>query len=759
MIKNITQYTRIGADNTQILDDIKEPALRSVIYAVGLAGGALYVLGNMTALWMIVPRLSVVMLVLLVTSFAGLRLIQRSIQTARLVWLAGIVLTMITAVVLFNGLPVYWLFTLLPVLAMLVSFDLLWGLAGAGLSALLLVGAARLTGQAQFLAQDLFLLEMIALVCLGAVWAFARSLESITEWAVVNYRKSREELEELRLERVEWRQTKEDYDLVTRELARLTTRLEAMTQIAEEARRVKEEFVANVSHELRTPLNMILGFSEVIMKSPQAYGDTIPPALLADIAAIERNSLHLSRLVDDVLDLSQIEAGRMALMKEWVDIPTIITEAVSTVRFLYESKKLYLREEIADGLPLVLCDGTRIRQVLINLLSNAGRFTDQGGVEVRAWLGENGLVMAVSDSGPGISEDDQKKIFQPFRQLQSTLHGHKGGSGLGLSISKQFVEMHGGSMWLESVLGVGTTFFFNVPLKPPGDMPDASGERRWFNPYYQYEPRSRPSRVSAPEIQARFVLLEEEDTLQKYLRRYMEGIELVSVNNVDEAIAELHRSPAQGLIYNTPHAKGATPIEPRLGELPYGTPVITCWVPGREEAVRQLGVVEYLVKPVGREALLHAISKVNQSEMGSLLLVDDEPEILQLYARVLAAEMPAARLMQAMNGTRALHLMRQRHPDVVLLDLMMPGKDGFQVLLEKAQEEAIRDIPVIVVSSRNPSGETALSDTVSVSRGNGLSLHELIAVIRETTQILNSSETICRSTISRKVSRVKGFFK
>ncbi len=220
----------------------------------------------------------------------------------------------------------------------------------------------------------------------------------------------------------------------------------------------------------------------------------------------------------------------------------------------------------------------------------------------------------------------------------------------------------------------------------------------------------------------------------------MEGIELVSVKNVDEAIAELHRSPAQGLIYNTPHVKGATPIQPRLGELPYGTPVITCWVPGREEAVRQLGVVEYLVKPVGREALLHAISKVNQSEMGSLLLVDDEPEILQLYARVLAAEMPAARLIQAMNGTRALHLMRQRHPDVVLLDLMMPGKDGFQVLLEKAQEEAIRDIPVIVVSSRNPSGETALSDTVSVSRGNGLSLHELIAVIRETTQILTPAK-------------------
>ncbi|HMN60751.1 MAG TPA: response regulator, partial [Anaerolinea sp.] len=260
------------------------------------------------------------------------------------------------------------------------------------------------------------------------------------------------------------------------------------------------------------------------------------------------------------------------------------------------------------------------------------------------------------------------------------------------------------------------------PLKTPGEEQDGAESRRWFNPYYQYEPRSRPSRVSPPEVTSRFVLLEEEDTLQKYLRRYMEGVELVGVKSMDEAIAELRRSPAQGLIHNTPQARGAPPLETRLNELPYGTPVITCWVPGREEAVRQLGVVEYLVKPVGRDALMHAIRKVKHGEVASLLLVDDEPEILQLYARILAAEMPAARLMQAMNGTRALHLMSERKPDVVLLDLMMPGKDGFQVLLDKAQEDGIRDIPVIVVSSRNPSGETAVSDTVSVARSSGLSL-------------------------------------
>ncbi|HMN60752.1 MAG TPA: HAMP domain-containing sensor histidine kinase, partial [Anaerolinea sp.] len=456
MIKNLWQAARGDPDNMQIAVEIKEAGLRSLIYAVGVAGGVLYVLGNVSAFWSDVPQLSAVVLVLIAASLVGLGLIQRSLTAARLAWLGGITLTMLAAVVLFKNLPAFWLFSLLPLLATVASFNLLWGLAGTGLAALMLAVTGWLTGQAPAGNQDLVVLAILSLVGLAAVWTFARSMISVADWAMVNYRKSREELEELRGERVEWRQTREDYDLVTRELARLTSRLEAMTQIAEEARRVKEEFVANVSHELRTPLNMILGFSEVIMKSPQAYGDTIPPALLADIAAIERNSQHLSRLVADVLDLTKVEAGRMALLKDWVEIPTIIDEAVSTVRFLYESKKLYLREEIAEGIPTVFCDGTRIRQVLINLLSNAGRFTDRGGVEVRAWLDDSGVVMSVADSGPGISNEDQTKIFQPFQQLQSTLRGHKGGSGLGLSISKQFVEMHGGKMWLESRLGEGT---------------------------------------------------------------------------------------------------------------------------------------------------------------------------------------------------------------------------------------------------------------------------------------------------------------
>jgi len=216
-------------------------------------------------------------------------------------------------------------------------------------------------------------------------WSVTQSLLRVTEWALSNYEQGRRSVREMREQQMELEQTQEDLVHANRELARLSDRLKALQQVAEEARRAKEEFVAHVSDELRTPLNMIIGFSEMITQSPQVYGSEIPPALLADIDAIYVNSQHLARLVDDVLDLSQVEAGRMALSKDWACLQEIAGAASLAVRPLYESKGLILEVEVPDDLPPLFCDSTRIRQVVLNLLSNAGRFTERGGVQVRAW--------------------------------------------------------------------------------------------------------------------------------------------------------------------------------------------------------------------------------------------------------------------------------------------------------------------------------------------------------------------------------------
>ena len=246
--------------------------------------------------------------------------------------------------------------------------------------------------------------------------------------------------------------------------ARLNQLLGMARHAAEEAERAKAEFVANVSHELRTPLNMVIGFAEMIMSAPKTYG-RVSTALRADLAVIHRNSQHLAALIDDVLDLSQIEAGRMALTKERVALGEIIAAATEAIRPLYQTKGLYLRTEAPEGL-VVSCDRTRVREVLLNLLSNAGRFTEQGGVTVQARVMGQEVVVSVSDTGPGIAPEDQARLFQPFQQADGSIRRRFGGSGLGLSISKHFVELHDGRMWLESGVGSGTTIFFTLPFEP-----------------------------------------------------------------------------------------------------------------------------------------------------------------------------------------------------------------------------------------------------------------------------------------------------
>jgi signal transduction histidine kinase/CheY-like chemotaxis protein len=547
-------------------------------------------------------------------------------------------------------------------------------------------------------------------------------------------------MEDAREQRMELKQTQEDLIQANRELARLTDRLKAMHQVAEEARRAKEEFVANVSHELRTPLNMIIGFSEVITQSPRVYGDKLPPALLADITAIQRNSQHLSKLVDDVLDLSQIEAGRMALSKEWALMQEIVDAAVLAVQPLFDSKGLYLETEIPDNLPSVFCDSTRIRQVVLNLLSNAGRFTEQGGVRVKVQREKDALVTSVSDTGPGIALEDQQKLFEPFQQVDGSLRRRHGGSGLGLSISKQFVEMHGGKVGLESEVGAGTTISFTIPLgvPPPATSIDGGAAARWFSPYQQYEPRSRRSRAPAPALLPRFVLLEKGEAMQRLFSRYLAGFEVVAVPDIESAARELDHSPAQALIVNVPLFREMPVPMNQLGDLPYSTPTVACWVPGEDNAAQQLGVVHYLVKPVAREELVQAVKELGEN-VRDVLIVDDNPEALQLFARVLSSEYPSYRVLRASNGQQALDMLRQRQPDLMLLDLMMPGMDGFQVLREKNQDPSIRDIPAIVISAKDPTGEPIVSDTLTVTRSGGLSVRDLLDCIQAVSNVLAPS--------------------
>jgi len=686
-----------------------------------------------------VPPFSILIISLVpgITIFLALQLLSRRLLLAHFIWMLGLAVAIILAVYFLEIPEISLIFVLFPLvatimigwpvglLAVIMTTSLVWLIARSSFMPVLPSGyvlAVSVTG--------------IIVGIFG--WISTNTLLTVTKWSISNFDLAKQKLEVAQGQQVELIQIQDDLNQANLELARLSDRFKAMHHIAEEARRAKEEFVANVSHELRTPLNMIIGFSEMIPQLSNVYGVRLPQPLLADITAIRRNGQHLASLVDDVLDLSQIEAGRIILDKRWITLQEIADEAILSVGALFKSKNLYLKTEIPSDLPQVFCDGTRIRQVLLNLLSNAGRFTTHGGVRTKIQCEQSEVIVSVADTGPGIPPDAQERIFEPFQQLDGSIQAAYGGSGLGLSISKKFIEMHNGKMWLESEFGVGTIVFFSLPIDTPINIirEDADNARRWFNPHLLNEPRIRRSKATIPEIVPRFVLLDQGETFQQMFARFGKEIEITRTDNAEMAIHELNRSPAQALVVNAPPTEQSDILDSALAGLSYEIPILTCWIPGNEEIANQMNVADYLIKPVTSKKILSTLESLGDN-INSILLVDDNPEILQLFSRILSGVEKDFRVLRAKSGQRALDLLRERHPDVMLLDLVMTGMSGFQVLQIKSQDPSICEIPVVVISSQDPRGEPIVSNMLNLTRKDGLSMRDLIACIQTISEILS----------------------
>ena len=562
---------------------------------------------------------------------------------------------------------------------------------------------------------------------LGMIWLSSRPLLLARQWFEANYDQSRAALEKSRDYQFQLRQALDDLTEAHHQLTQLNRLAHDLRHQADEARRSKEQFVANVSHELRTPLNMIIGFSEMALNSPETYGSDIPQSLLADLEIVLRNSQHLSSLIDDVLDLSQIEAGQMALMKERAALGEIVDEAVTAVRPLFKSKGLTLRQDIPLNLPKLHCDRIRIRQVLLNLLSNAGRFTERGGVHVCARQEEDALIVSVADTGPGIRADEMDEIFKPFQQMDGSIHSHWAGSGLGLSVSKHFVELHKGRMWLESEPGQGATFHFRLPLEE-AISPAVEGMMRFFSPYSTYVERTHIPSLPATANRPRLIVVEDGSTLSRLLARYLDNAELAPAASAEEAIDAIKAKPAQALLVNAASVgESLGRIENEIA-LPYGLPVIVCSLPDLGAAADSLGADDYLIKPISREDLLAALDRL-ENETKTILIVDDEPDVLRLFRRMLASAGRNYRVLRASSARQARQIMADTKPDVVLSDLVMPEQDGYQLIAEMKADPALRDIPIVVTSARDPSSQPTVSKSLAVVRGGGIAIPQLLTAV------------------------------
>jgi len=550
-----------------------------------------------------------------------------------------------------------------------------------------------------------FLIYLTAL----AAWLSSRQMHAALGWMQSSYAQARSLLEEVRDRRMALARTLKALEEAYQRIERMNYALIEARSVAEDARRLKAEFAANVSHELRTPLNIILGFSETMANAPETYaGVTWSPALRGDVEQVYQSSRHLSALIDDILDLSALDARHLGLTLGEADIGDVIADAVAVVANLFRAKGLDLTVRSAPDLPRMRIDAVRIRQVLINLLTNASRFTHQGGVTITARLVDREVQVAVADTGVGIAPEDVAKVFADFGQVDgSTARAHEG-TGLGVPLSKRLVELHGGRMWLESRPGAGSTFYFTLPV--------SSGVAPLL-------------RSAAPAPAAGFrraVLALEPDPLAlRTLRRHLSGCDVIEVTAPTELPALIEHHHPVALIVEQ---DGCAAPGWEAG-LPADLPVISVSLPSTLRSAQALGIERILIKPVTREQLLSALAGLGR-QVRDVLIVDDDPQLVDLLARMLQSAGEGYRPLKAFGGSEALTRLRQQPVDLVLLDVLMADVDGLTVLKEMKADPGLAGIPIIIVSAQYPeTAPTAGGLSLELVREQGGSITEALTIL------------------------------
>ena len=469
-------------------------------------------------------------------------------------------------------------------------------------------------------------------------------------------------------------------------------------EIGEKSRQVevasahKSEFLASMSHELRTPLNAVIGFSEVLLDGMFGELNDKQREYLNDIRDSGR---HLLELLNEILDLSKIEAGRMELEPGAFSLVEVLERGMAMVRDRAAQHSLELALEVEPGVDVIVADQLRIKQVILNLVTNAVKFTPDGGrVKVRAREFEGRLEVTVRDTGIGIAPEDREKIFQSFQTGGRDAKAEEG-TGLGLTLSRKIVELHGGRIWVESEVGRGSTFGFTLPLRSH-EADDGHVAPR---------PPTRERAASSDDVPT-ILLIEDEENSIDLLSLHLGGAGFaVEVARDGRAGLESVRKlrPA-GIVLDIvlPELDGwdvlaALKADPELADIPV---IVVSMLDERGKGFA-LGASEYLVKPVGRREVQNALERcVHGGGVASrtVLVIDDDPRAVELLEATFADQGYA--VLTATGGEQGLELARRELPAVVLLDLLMPGIDGFAVVERLRADPATAAIPIVILTSK-----------------------------------------------------------
>ncbi|GAP94295.1 response regulator [Leptolyngbya sp. NIES-2104] len=480
-------------------------------------------------------------------------------------------------------------------------------------------------------------------------------------------------------------------DQRTAQLAESMKSAQKATVQAEEANATKSKFLANMSHELRTPLNAIIGYSEMLVEEMTDQGTT---GLVPDVQKINGAGKHLLGLINNILDLSKVEAGKMELFLETFAIAPLLEEVTDTLRPLVRKNNNVLVVTCPETIGSMRADLTKLRQSLFNLLSNASKFTENGTITLSVERKEaDWITFRVSDTGIGMTPEQRSRLFQSFTQADASTTRKYGGTGLGLVITQQFCQIMGGTIEVESEAGKGTTFTIRLPEQAQPLQPEPS--------IAQEQQEISSAIVGTSNILVIDDDLSALDIMQRYLSR--EGFNVITAEDGHEGLrlAREHLPSVILLDVRMPNLNGWEVLtylksDPELCHIP----VVMVTVEDDQSLGYALGAVDYLIKPINYDRLLTLLQPYQTtSSPSSVLVVEDNGVNREMICRQLTKV--GWRVLEAENGLRALEVMQTEQPGIILLDLMMPEMDGFEFIRELRQHSEWRTIPVIVLTAKD----------------------------------------------------------
>ncbi|MBN1781637.1 response regulator [bacterium] len=509
------------------------------------------------------------------------------------------------------------------------------------------------------------------------------------------------------------------------ENARLYESEKKNTEMAQAASRAKSEFLANMSHEIRTPMNSIIGFSDLLLQ------ENLPEDLADFVRTIKINGEELLHIINQILDLAKVETGRMDVDIVDFELHELVDNVSQLIRPRVLDKGLAFNcTTNPKHLPPIESDRLKIRQILVNLLGNAVKFTEEGSVQMEVSVaqkkGKMGELTAhIIDTGVGIPKDKHAAIFESFTQADASITRRFGGTGLGLTLCKQMVELMGGHIWFESEEGKGSTFSFTLPVKiiqTEAELEASSGRKRQ-DVHGIPEEHEIPASMSEADIlshvkdkigmptdgtQPKVLIIEDNASTTALLRRYLErdGYKVESANTGEDGLlkAKFYRPSAIILEILLPGKMDGWEVLRNLksGNLTKNIPVIVCSVLSNQKKAFSLGAVEYVEKPAKEKAILETLHRfigMPETKDKEVLVVDDDRTVLVLFERMLAREGIQVKTFD--NGRPAIdYIERSDNIALVILDLLMPGVDGFDVLAKLKKSKKTQNIPVVIYTGK-----------------------------------------------------------